>query len=379
MTTLRQRDVRQIQHFLQELHTLCNLEILATRVISTLPQVVASDVVAWSPVNFPKNRISPFITSKNFDSPMLEDVERTAHDHFYEHPLARHYVVTNDGGAYKISDFLCEQELHRLEGLYHGFLRLIDAEEQMIMVLPIASASFSLHNSFTDIVIALHRPQRNFSERDRLVLNLLRPHLIQAYENAKVFSQMQQELTRLHQTMEQLGMITMSASGNVQVMTQKAWEMLTQYFSYSRTQGFNLPELLQHWVNYQISQSDNDHVTPFYPPLRIEQEHKCLIVRLICDRPQEQYLLMLEEQPLSSFSLQSLEMLGLTRREAEILFWGAKDKSTKEIASLLDCSDKTVEKHFEHIYEKLGVQTRIAAIMQALDKLGLINHRNPSL
>jgi DNA-binding CsgD family transcriptional regulator len=69
--------------------------------------------------------------------------------------------------------------------------------------------------------------------------------------------------------------------------------------------------------------------------------------------------------------LKSLEMLGLTKREAEVLFWVAKDQSTQKIAKRLEMSDRTVKKHLEHIYEKFGVQTRLAAVMYALNQLGI--------
>jgi DNA-binding CsgD family transcriptional regulator len=378
MTTLKLADVQKMQHFLQELHTFCNLETLATKVISTLSEVVASDLVVWSPANFSRHRILPAITKK-LDSPMMEEIERTACQHFYEHPLARHYVETHDARAYKISDFLSRAELHQLESLYHGFLRLVDAEEQMIVVLPIASTNISLQNvtdPATDIVIALHRPKQNFTERDRLVLNLLRPHLLQAYKNAHVFSQMQHELAQWHEMKERWGIVTLSIDGNVQTMPPKAWEMLTHYFQDVWTRDFHLPELLQHWVHYQISLFNRDDMPPLHLPLQIEREKTCLIVRLICDRPQEQYFLMLEEQPSNQFSPKSLEMLGLTKREAEVLFLSTKDKSTKEIAAILRCREKTVEKHFEHIYAKLDVQSRMAATMKALNYLGLIKRPN---
>lgn len=380
MTTLKSADIQQMQHYIHELYTLCDLETLATKVISVLPEVVASDLVVWSPANFSQHRILPAVI-KDLDSLALEEVEQTAYHHFYEHPLARHYVETHDARAYKISDFLSSSELHQLEGLYHGFLRLVDAEEQMIVVLPTASTD-TLDISFqhaTDIVIALHRPKRNFTERDRLVLNLLQPHLLQAYKNAIAVSRMQHELAQLHKVQEHLGMITLAINGRVQTMTQKAWELLTRYFHDTWSPSFHLPELLQHWVNYQISLFNCDDVTQLRAPLQIEQEKTCLILRLSCDRSQAQCFLMLEEQPSSRFSPKVLEMLGLTKREAEVLFWGANDKSTKEIASILGCREKTVEKHFEHIYEKLGVQTRMAAIMKALTTLGLINPINSSL
>ena len=82
--------------------------------------------------------------------------------------------------------------------------------------------------------------------------------------------------------------------------------------------------------------------------------------------------MLLEEQKLPSFSIASLELLGLTKRESEVLFWVAKDKSNAVIAKVLGCSKGTVRKHLEHIFEKLDVQTRMAAVMVALEKLGLL-------
>jgi DNA-binding CsgD family transcriptional regulator len=64
--------------------------------------------------------------------------------------------------------------------------------------------------------------------------------------------------------------------------------------------------------------------------------------------------------------------LGLTKREFEVLCWLAKDKSNSEIAQLLKCSLSTVKKHLEHIYEKLDVQTRTAAVMRLLSQTGSI-------
>ena len=62
----------------------------------------------------------------------------------------------------------------------------------------------------------------------------------------------------------------------------------------------------------------------------------------------------------------------ITKREAEVLFWVANDKSNAAIAKIFNCSQGTVRKRLEHIYQKLGVQTRTAAVMVALEKLGLL-------
>ncbi len=63
---------------------------------------------------------------------------------------------------------------------------------------------------------------------------------------------------------------------------------------------------------------------------------------------------------------QRLRVLGLTAREAEVLHWMAEGKSNADIASILQISSRTVEKHIEAIYAKLGVETRTAALLRAV-------------
>jgi DNA-binding CsgD family transcriptional regulator len=55
----------------------------------------------------------------------------------------------------------------------------------------------------------------------------------------------------------------------------------------------------------------------------------------------------------------------LTPREGEVMQWLSGGKTDAEIAALLSISPRTVHKHLEHIYEKLGVETRTAAVMRA--------------
>ena len=57
---------------------------------------------------------------------------------------------------------------------------------------------------------------------------------------------------------------------------------------------------------------------------------------------------------------------GLTQREADVMRWLTCGKTDAEIATLLAISPRTVQKHLEHIYVKLGVETRTAAVMRAL-------------
>lgn len=60
---------------------------------------------------------------------------------------------------------------------------------------------------------------------------------------------------------------------------------------------------------------------------------------------------------------------GLTNRETEILGWVARGKTNQEIAALLIVSPHTVRKHLEHVYEKLRVNSRTAAVARAFAPL----------
>jgi len=68
--------------------------------------------------------------------------------------------------------------------------------------------------------------------------------------------------------------------------------------------------------------------------------------------------------------------VGLTAREREVLQWLARGKTDAEIATLLAISPRTVNKHLEHVYVKLGVETRTAAVMRAMS-VGLVDGRVP--
>lgn len=61
------------------------------------------------------------------------------------------------------------------------------------------------------------------------------------------------------------------------------------------------------------------------------------------------------------------ERFELTYREAEVLIWISKGKSNKDIAEILDLSPRTVNKHLEQIFIKLGVENRASAAVRAAE------------
>src|SRR4029077_8387688 len=69
-------------------------------------------------------------------------------------------------------------------------------------------------------------------------------------------------------------------------------------------------------------------------------------------------------------SAEPLLKLGLTPRAAEALLWLAQGKTNSDIASILGITESTVKKHVQEMFDKLGVETRGATTVRALEMLG---------
>lgn len=86
-----------------------------------------------------------------------------------------------------------------------------------------------------------------------------------------------------------------------------------------------------------------------------------------------------ERSPCGEAEAHGPAMMRLTHREGEVMQWLSRGKTDAEIAALLFISPRTVHKHLEHIYVKLGVETRTAAVMRAFGSLpGLSESRDYS-
>jgi DNA-binding NarL/FixJ family response regulator len=68
-------------------------------------------------------------------------------------------------------------------------------------------------------------------------------------------------------------------------------------------------------------------------------------------------------------SAEPLLKLGLTPRAAETLLWVAQGKTNSDIATILGITESTIKKHVQEIFDKLGVETRSAATIRALEAL----------
>jgi DNA-binding CsgD family transcriptional regulator len=75
----------------------------------------------------------------------------------------------------------------------------------------------------------------------------------------------------------------------------------------------------------------------------------------------DEFLLRLADGTPRDEAAELLRHLPLTRREAEVLCWIGHGKANRDIADILNLSPRTVNKHLEQIFVKLGVENRTAA------------------
>ena len=104
---------------------------------------------------------------------------------------------------------------------------------------------------------------------------------------------------------------------------------------------------------------------PRSAPLVRRHEDRALYISLLGRSGQAVLLLLREEDPRRARQALARDF-ALSGREAEVLVWVAYGKTNADIATILDMSPRTVNKHLEHIFLKMGVETRSAATALAL-------------
>jgi DNA-binding CsgD family transcriptional regulator len=102
--------------------------------------------------------------------------------------------------------------------------------------------------------------------------------------------------------------------------------------------------------------------------------NRCVSTNTLTERERTLFDLLIPQRLLLSedhqeIDPQSLESLGLTKREAEVLFWISQGKRNSEIGQILGARSRTIGKHVEKIFLKLGVETRTAAANMAFKVL----------
>lgn len=97
---------------------------------------------------------------------------------------------------------------------------------------------------------------------------------------------------------------------------------------------------------------------------------RTLLARRLGDIGMGEAMWLLSLQKAGEVQASRLATAALTPRETEVLSWVAKGKTNRDVGDILGLSPRTVNKHLEHVFEKLGVETRAAATALAARELG---------
>ncbi len=327
---------------IEEIHRCRSLAAFAEHVLRALAPLIPSNLSAFNELNVARKRLGVVMSRRVPDEDRLRGVwER----HSGQHPIIRYALETGDGQAMMISDFLSADEFHRLE-IYREMYRLVDAEDQLSVVLRTDKGVM--------IALAFNRDRRDFTERERVKLNLVRPHILQAYANAEELAGRLDEKRDLQTALRETGhgLIAVDDGGSVAHATPGAPECVTRFFRGAESAEI-LPGPLTEWLA-------SDPHTPF----TLHAGDATLIVR--SPRHTARRLLLLSET-----RHRRLPGERLTPREIEVLRWIAEGKSNAEIATILGMSPGTAKQHVQNILAKLGVANRTAAAALARE-YGLI-------
>jgi DNA-binding CsgD family transcriptional regulator len=206
--------------------------------------------------------------------------------------------------------------------------------------------------------VVASRGPRAYSDTERALLDAARPHFAQMWQNARAVADLEARLGLFARAVDEgLGsLVAVRPDGSAKAMTERARTLLAAHFPGARRTG-GWPETLRAWVVRQLRTREAE-VVPLRQPLTIERGDARLELRLVwCG---SDHVVLVEPHGTRPAPAQ-LETLGLSRREAEVLHWVAQGKTNAEVGVILGISPTTVAKHLDHVYRKLGVETRTAA------------------
>jgi ATP/maltotriose-dependent transcriptional regulator MalT len=230
--------------------------------------------------------------------------------------------------------------LHRLE-IHAEFFRPNGVEYELELGLPAPP----WHTK----VFGFDSGSRDFGERDRLLLDLIRPRLVHLYESAKK----RRLAAALAAGTEASGeLVVLDAAGRIEFASVSARRLLRAYCDEGdRTR---LPQAIEDWLVHDRRRLNGDSLPTRARPLKIDHEHRRLVINRL--NKDNRALLLTEE------AIRAADSTLLSWREWQVLALVEDGKSNAEIAASLWIAPGTVRTHLKHIYAKLGVRSRTAAL-----------------
>jgi DNA-binding CsgD family transcriptional regulator len=331
VAVLTAREAEGVVRFLAVAEELGGDEPFTPRVLEELGALIAADSVTYCEQDRVRKRVRRGVTRPGDHWSSEPGVSYW--DIVDEHPVCSRHNRGNFS-ALKLSDFISLTQLKRTH-VYAVWFRPAGFDHELNVAIP----SPPWH---TKTFLFDRGPGRDFTERDRLVLDLLQPHFAHLWRAAHNRRRLRAAVAalELESEHEARGVIVLAPEGGADVVSPAARRFLREYFGTSRET--ELPRALADWVE-SGSQT-----------LRRERDNRRLTIERYGDA------LLLEE---------THGELGLTARERQILAWVARGKTNAEVAETLWVAPSTVRKHLENVYAKLGVSTRTAAVTRFLAAL----------
>jgi DNA-binding CsgD family transcriptional regulator len=325
--------------------------------LQQLPGIVSSDLTTLSICDLVMG-IRRVVGRK---TESLSEADRAAFDrHFHEHPLVRFHSSHPNGPTQRISD-CTNAQVFRSSALHAEYYRRIGINYVMALPLRIDSS--------TVISVVFNRSRSDFRDGERVLLDAIRPPLAAIYRKLLVCEQAGIRLNFISELAADGGwqMIRVTLSGQIVDASRAAIHMLGRFFpEYVSGRQGNLPAAMLTWFacsrNWGLERPAIDQRQEF----TLVRSGSKLTVHFVPDPDHASagYLLMKSSQ--LDIRTEHLMQVPVTEREREVLALVAAGKTNGEIAQLLAISPRTVQKHLEHIFQKLGVETRTAAAVRAL-------------
>jgi DNA-binding NarL/FixJ family response regulator len=157
-------------------------------------------------------------------------------------------------------------------------------------------------------------------------------------------------------------LIATDAEGRVKWCTPKARELLAGLSAGDSMTDLALPEFIVRQLLTLRRDGGNNQCLVQIGELRLECE-------MLSPIGPDELLFRLSESRAGEEEGMLQQRLGMTGREAEVLLWLSRGKSNREIGEILGISPRTVNKHLEQIFVKLGVENRASAATRAVRAL----------
>jgi DNA-binding response OmpR family regulator/DNA-binding CsgD family transcriptional regulator len=160
------------------------------------------------------------------------------------------------------------------------------------------------------------------------------------------------------------------ADGRVLWQTPLARDFMRRHFGAAAAGAaaapLHAPPGLCDWVRERVTRAEAAEGADTWTCVTGTQRLHCSLHPASAD---DEWLLVLTESS-NGAAIEALSLqFRLTAREAEVLYWVAQGKTNRDIGDILGTRPKTITKHLEHVFEKLGVETRTAAAARVLGTL----------